>query len=187
MSIVNLFEEELEKRLKKIGLSMRDVKEYETESDESVVIYLTSGTTIRIHEPYLARLAKAKTNEEILVTTLSKDNLLKRLYALESIFKGAEDWREFLSKYSSLQPREILEKIKEIEERNKVDIPYLKEYLIAKISNLLTRKGTFYPQGIEAALDRLTTQELSEIYVKLAALPENARYNVVERFLSHIW
>jgi len=185
MSIVNLFEEELERELKKHGLNTKDVKEYETESDESVVIHLTSGETIKIHEPYLAKLAKAKTNEEILVTTLSKDNLLKRLYALKSIFEGAKDWQEFLSKYSPLQPREILEKIKEIEERNKVHISYLKKYLIAKISNLLTRKGTFYPEGIEVALDRLTTQELSEIYVKLAALPENTKYDARE-LLSYI-
>jgi len=185
MSIVNLFEEELERELKKHGLNMGDVKEYETESGKSVVIHLTSGMTIRIHDPYLAKLAKAKTNEEILVTTLSKDNLLKRLYALESILREAKDWQEFLSKYSSLQPPEILRKIREIEEENRRHIPNLKKYLMARVCSLILRKARFYPQNIEEVLSQLTTQELSEIYVKLAALPEDTKYDARE-LLSYI-
>jgi hypothetical protein len=168
MSIANLFEEELEKELKKVGLSLSDVESYEREGKEKLVLHLKTGIDCRINNPYLARLAKAKTNEEILVYYLSRDALLVRLYALENIFKGRKEWNEFKEKYSSFSPSDLLRRIREIEKEYQAGVSKLKDYLIARISYLLTFKSPYYPTGIDKLLDRKSTQELAEIYTELS-------------------
>jgi hypothetical protein len=167
MSIVNLFEEELEKKLEKMGLTLNDVESYERRGKEKLVVYLKTGDKVRINDPYLVRLAEAKTNEEILVYSLSRDALLTRLYALENIFKGRSEWEEFKKRYSSSTPSDLLRKIREIEREYKAELSNLKNYLISQISSLLTSKAPYYPTSIDIELSRKTTQELTEIYTKV--------------------
>jgi hypothetical protein len=169
MSLINLFEEELEKELKKVGLTLSDVESYEREGKEKLVLYLKTGIHYKINNPYLARLAEAKTNEEILVHSLSRDALLKRLYALENIFKGRSEWEEFKKRYSSFAPSDLLRKIREMEKKYQAELSNLKDYLISLISSLLTSKASYYPTHIYILLGRRTTQELAEIYTKLSS------------------
>jgi hypothetical protein len=169
MSIVNLFEEELERKLKNMGLNLTDVESYERKGN-GLVVYLKTGQEIRIiNDPYLVELAEAKTKEEILAYSLSKDALLARLYALESIFKGREEWEEFKKRYSSLAPSDLLREIRKIEKEYQAQLSKLKDYLIARISYLLTLKGSCYPTGVDILLGRRNTQELAEIYAKLSS------------------
>jgi hypothetical protein len=167
MSITNLFEEELERELKRMGLTLSDVESYERKG--KLVLYLKTGQKIRIDNPYLVRLAEAKTNEELLASSLSKDALLARFYALENIFKGGEEWKEFKERYSSFTPLDLLGRIREIEEEYQAELSKLKDYLITRISYLLTSKASYYPVCIDILLGRRTTQELTEIYTKLSS------------------
>jgi len=164
MSITNLFEEEVEKELKKVGLNLTDVKSYERVGKEKLVLHLKTGIDYKINNPYLTRLAEAKTNEEILVYSLSRDALLARLYALENIFKGEEEWGDFKEKYSSFTPLDLLRRIREIEKEYEAQLSNLKDYLITRVSYLLTFKGPYYPAGVDILLGRKNTQELAEIY-----------------------
>jgi hypothetical protein len=168
MSIVNLFEEELERELKEMGLNLTDVESYERKG-KGLVVYLKTGQEIRINDPYLVELAEAKTKEEILAYSLSKGALLARLHALESIFKGMKEWEEFEKRYSSLAPSDLLRRIREIEEEYQAQLSKLKDYLITAISCLLTSKGPYYPTGIDIELSKRTIQELAEIYTKLSS------------------
>jgi hypothetical protein len=169
MSIVNLFEEELERELKRMGLTLSDVESYERKRKGKLVLYLKTGQEIRIDNPYLVRLAEAKTNEEILASSLSRDALMARLYALENIFKGRREWEEFKKRYSSFTPLDLLVRIREIEEEYQAQLSKLKDYLITGISYLLTSKGPYYPTGIDIELGKRTIQELTEIYTKLSS------------------
>jgi hypothetical protein len=168
MSITNLFNEELERELKRVGLTLSDVKNYERKGKDKLVIYLNTGQEFRINNPYLVRLAETKTNEEILASSLSRDALLVRLYALENIFKGREEWEKFKERYSSFTPLDLLRRIREIEEGYQAELSKFKDYLITRISYLLTLKSSYYPTGIDIELSRRTTQELTEIYAKLS-------------------
>jgi hypothetical protein len=169
MSITNLFEEELERELKKNGLTLSDVESYERKGKGKLVLYLKTGKEIRINDPYLAKLAEAKTNEEILAYSLSRDALLARLYALENIFKGREEWKEFKERYSSFTPLDLLGRIRDIEKEYQASVSNLKDYLIIRISYLLTFKSPYHPTGVDILLDRKNTQELAEIYTKLSS------------------
>jgi hypothetical protein len=169
MSITNLFEEELERELKRMGLTLSDVKSYERKGEGKLVLYLKTGQEIRIDNPYLVRLAEAKTHEEILASSLSRGALLARLFALENIFKGREEWREFKERYSSFTPLDLLGRIREIEEEYQAQLSKFKDYLITAISCLLTSKGPYYPTGIDIELSKRTIQELAEIYTKLSS------------------
>jgi hypothetical protein len=169
MSIVNLFEEELEKELEKMGLTLNDVEGYERRGKEKLVVYLKTGDKVRINDPYLAILAEAKTNEKILVYSLSRDALLTRLYALENIFKGRSEWEEFKKRYSSFTSSDLLRKIREIEKEYQTQLSNLKDYLIILISSLLASKASYYPASVDILLGRRTTQDLAEIYTKLSS------------------
>jgi len=182
MSISNLLEEELERKLRKIGLESKDVEAYETR-DKQLLLYLKTGQKVKITDPYLVKLAKAKTNEEKIACYLSKDALLARLYTLESIFKGKIKLEDFINRYSSLDPPALLKRIKEIEEESRAHLSQLKEYLIIRIQSLLTRKGPYYLECIETSLYGKTTQELAEIYMKLS-VAEKITPSVLETLLD---
>ena len=168
MSIVNIFEEELEIVLRQIGLSIDDIVNYETR-DNGLVLYLKNGHQVRINHPYLARLAEAKTNEEIIAHTVPKKNLLARLYMLENIFVGKIKWEDFLDKYVSYTSQEIFRRIRELEENNSKYMPKLKECAKALIAYALANNDSCYPIGIDDSLSTRTLQELAEIYIRVSA------------------
>jgi len=167
MSIVNIFEEKLESELGKIGLGIDDVEKYETIGN-NLVLYLKNGYQVKINNPYLAKLAKAKTNEEIITECISKKSLLARLYMLENIFIGKRKWEDFLKKYASYTPRELFQRIRELEEKNSEYLHRLKEYAKVLIASIIVNNGPYYPTGIDELLSKKTNQELAEIYVKLS-------------------
>ena len=167
MSILNLFEEELERELRKNGLSINDVKNYEIR--ENLVLYLKTGSTLIIRDPYLVRLANARTREEVIAGYIPRNSLLARLFVLENILVGKVEWEDFIKKYSSLTNQEIVEKIIEIEKKNSEYLPRLKEDLVYLLLYLLSRKGPYYPEGAEEILKRRTSQELAEFYAKFSA------------------
>jgi hypothetical protein len=170
MSIVNLFEEELERTLKKLGLRIKDVSSYETEGERWFILYTKDNMKIRIDDPYLVVLSKTKTNEEILAHFLTKDALEARLYVLRNIFEGEMSWEKFKERYSTLSPTDLLKEIRRVEEKNKPYISNLKEYLISMISGMFTdpSKSLYDPEGIELELAKRNTQELVEIYTRLS-------------------
>jgi hypothetical protein len=170
MSIVNLFEEELERKLKELGLDINDISRYETSNEKYIILHTTDGKIIRINDPYLVVLSKAKTNEKILSDHLKKDALEARLFALINIYEGPIGLEEFKERYSNLSPTNLIKEIRKIEEKNEHHISNLKNYLIAMISRKLTDPSIspYYPEGIEAELVKKSTQELAEIYTKLS-------------------
>jgi hypothetical protein len=180
MSIVNLFEEELEKTIKKLGLHINDISSYETRSERWLLLYTKDNRKIRIDDPYLVVLSKTKTNEEILAHFLTKDALEARLYALKNIFEGEMSWEKFKERYSTLSPTDLLKEIRKVEEKNKSHISNLKDYLISAISVMFTdpSKSPYYPEGIESELAKRSTQELVEIYARLSC--EKIRYEDLE-------
>jgi CRISPR/Cas system-associated exonuclease Cas4 (RecB family) len=182
MSIRDLFEEELQK----MGIDPSNINEYEVE-DKKVILYPKAGISkIEINNEYLARLAKAKTNEEISYNIFSKDSLLKRLYALKNVFNGEQEWNNFIKEHKDLSKDEILNKIIEIENRKKDEISNLKKYLIPKISNRLKDKLPYLPpySEIEEILNKKSTQELAEIYSDLSKNDERITISYARTLLN---
>jgi len=169
MLISDLLEEELERKLREVGLDIRDVEAYETKGKQ-LILYLKTGQKVKITNPNLLKLAEIKANEEKIAYLLSKNALLARLYTLESIFKGKIDFEDFIKRYSSLDPQSLLKRIKEIEEENRAHLSRLKEYLVVRIQSLLIKRGPYYLEDIEAFLYEKTTQELAEVYMKFSTV-----------------
>jgi len=182
MSIVNFFEEELEKEIREIGLSIEDVENYETKG-KNLVLHLRNGYQLRMKDPYLAKLIETKVNEEAIPYTIPRESLLTRLYMLENIFVSKINWSEFLEKYASYTSRELFQRIRELEENNSKHLPKLKEYAVILVTSLMVTKGRYYSTGIDELLSTKTFQELAEIYVKLSTGEISGRdlYNLMQR------
>jgi len=174
MSVFDLFEEEVRKRLEEVGLDIGDVESYETRGN-SLILHLKTGQDVKINDPYLVKLSEIKTNKEKIVYLLSEEALRARLYALENIFEGRMELKDFMKKYSSLDKRALIGKIQRIEEENWMYLSRFKEYLIALIESRLVEGGSYNPAGIYNILQGKTTQELAEIYMRISALEKITR------------
>jgi len=168
MSVNDVFEEELLSYLNRHGfnVSKEDIIRYEV-SENTLKVYLPNDSEVVIQDQGLVNLAIGRTNKELLASLLSRKELLGRLYALMRLNNEELEPSEFERRYSSLSNSELLNKVEEYEKRFGERIKGFKRYLIDLICVTAIRKSKSIPVGFDELLERRSTGELAELYLKL--------------------
>lgn len=165
MSTRDAFYEELERygidrsRVKKVEIKV------EREKGPILLVYLHDKPEepITIGEAYILRLAKLVALETSLDEVLSRDELLKRLYGIKTIFEGMTvPFSNFLHETKDLSTKEIAEEVEKLEkkylvaQKPKIYQEYLK---IRIIKNLTERFGIPFTDFEEVLKEGYPTTE----------------------------
>jgi len=171
MSIREHFHELL---LKKYSISPDEIESYEIKKG---VLYLRtkSKKIVKIKDLETIKAAEARTNETILLEIFEKEKLLKRIYAIKKVYEDFDEhYNEFEKNYELKNEIEILEELKELEEK------YIKnkkpekfgEDIIVRIQLELFKRGHNVISGLSYFNLPYLTQQLAEM---LADISEEKR------------
>ncbi|MDI6806476.1 MAG: hypothetical protein QMD14_01515 [Candidatus Aenigmarchaeota archaeon] len=116
MATRKAFYEELER----YGIDISDISRIKIEKGSSVLIYVNEKR-VRIKEPYIVKLAKLATLNIPLDSELTREQLLKRLYGIITVFKGESmRFSEFKRQKAKLSTEEIGKRLEELEKKYSV-------------------------------------------------------------------
>jgi hypothetical protein len=138
MSVRDAVYEELER----YGISPSRISRLVIKEGSRLLVYLKDERKpVKIEDPYLVRLAKLSTLNLPLDFELSREQLLKRLYGIKTVFGGMRiPFSKFVAQNEKVSSRELAEELENLE----------KKYSVSEQCRI-------YREGLEVAiLKRLT-------------------------------
>jgi hypothetical protein len=113
MSTRNAFYEELER----YGFDTLAISKVEIEKGSTLLVYI-HNKPVPIDDPSLVKLAKLATLNVPLDSELSREQLLKRLYGIATVFEGmTTPFSKFVIRNTHLPTKKIAEKLEDLEKR----------------------------------------------------------------------
>ena len=166
MSFRDLFKEKLEK---KYHIPGEDVESWKIEG-KTVVVTLSSGVILKIKEDVeLLRYAQGTLDE--LFREFEKEELIKRIYALESVFGGIDEqqtYEEFRNELRGLDREELVRRLREDErkyiEKHGISYRDLGDFMLTRLFVKCAERGIVdgIPTGVAYNTIPHTTQEMAE-------------------------
>lgn len=162
MSARNAFYEELGKQ----GISVDSIAKIEIRKGKTLLVYLKDGVQLKIKEPYLVKLAKiASSPEESLDSVYSREQLLKRLYGMNVVYKGlTEPFVKFALENAGKNEKELAREVEKAEKEFCVEDEIFREGLkIVNYKDIIEKEGygLSFDEYIKERM-KATTQELLE-------------------------
>jgi len=166
MSARNVFYEELAKQ----GINVTNIEKIEIRKGKTFLVYLKNGIELKIKEPYLVKLAKiASSPEESLDSVYSREQLLKRLYGMQVIYKGLnKSFFEFAMDNAEKNEKELANEVEKLEKKFSLRDEEFREGLkIVNYKDIIERErfGISFDEYMKER-ENTTTQELLDELVE---------------------